>query len=440
MTPHKEDSGNTMFLLICLMIAVLLLLPAWYVARAGAINGALLHLAKAQLLPFTWFSDTAHNAVELIEDADPATLSWDQVMRVLGFSGKWIRWLYALVLVTLGAAAIFMGRTAGLVRRLNMDSLLKHNAESFACLRPIVGRGKHLLSPDSFDSGPWRIARTPVQFALEHGLLLDNEGKAFRLDQALRHGLPHTDLPAYGHAFLDEEKANAVLVAQLGNKLRGFDALSSERKALAAAFMAYAAGDKQGCLGLLDAVSTAYTETDVLACPVLSDAAFSKQVEAGWKSNEKLLPDPLLKRHAAFELTWFMALLTLARRKGVLASSQFLWLRPLDRPLWYALNQCGGRAAWAEGFAAWAHYAAEEKTGRTLPEARLAHAAARLRETLAAQGWLADRVLHSALLDDDVVLAEPEDSPENAPEDSPEEDAQKAYDANEDRALQQELL
>ena len=90
------------------------------------------------------------------------------------YSGKWIRWPYALVLVALGIACIFMSRTGGLIRRLNMDSLLRNNAESFPCLRPIVGRGKTLLSPESYDSGPWRIARSPVQFALEHGLLLNN--------------------------------------------------------------------------------------------------------------------------------------------------------------------------------------------------------------------------------------------------------------------------
>ena len=47
MKNQHEDSGNTMFLLVCLMIVILLLVPAWYVARAGKINGGLLELAKA---------------------------------------------------------------------------------------------------------------------------------------------------------------------------------------------------------------------------------------------------------------------------------------------------------------------------------------------------------------------------------------------------------
>ena len=430
MKNQHEDSGNTIFLLICLMVGVLLLVPAWYAKKAGIINVSLLELAKVQLLAFTPFSDEALTAWGRIAEADPAALTWDQVMNVVRYSGKWIRWPYALVLAALGIACIFMSRTGGLIRRLNMDSLLRNNAESFPCLRPIVGRGKTLLSPESYDSGPWCIARSPVQFALEHGLLLNKDSQPFTPEQALRRGLAHVDLPAYGHAHLDEAKAADVLRAQLGKRFAGFKAMSAERKALAAAFLAYGVGDKQACLHLLDAVSASYTEKDGPACLVLEKPAFQKDVRKAWNAHKKRLGDPLLKRHAAFELPWFMAALTLARRKGVLASSQFLWVRPVDRPLWYALNQCGGRAAWAEGFAAWAHYAAEEKAGKTLREPRLTHAAGRLRDTLAAQGWLTDvpRLFESSglNLDTNVTFA-------------PAEAVQEDYDANEDPSLKDEF-
>lgn len=297
----------------------------------------------------------------------------------------------------------------------------------FACS---VGRGKYLLSRESYDNGPWRIARTPVQFAVEHGLLLDKDGQVFTAEQVLRRGLPHADLPAYGHAYLDEEQSAIVLQEQLGKKFGGFDAMSQERKVLASAFLAYAAGDKHACMNLLDAMSASYTENEkqAPACPVLENATFQKQMENLWNTHKTLLDEPILKRHAVFELPLFMAMLTLARRKGVLASSQFLWLRPLDRPLWYALNQCGGRAAWAEGFAAWAQYAAEEKAGTSFPEARTAHAVQRLKDTLAAQGWFTKMPklfeptgLH---LDKDVVFAAAEENSE--------------YDANNDLNLLQE--
>ena len=80
--------------------------------------------------------------------------------------------------------SFFHDRVGRLVRRFNMNRLLKNNAASFPCLWPVVGRGSYLLSQKSFDSGLWRIARTPAQFALEQGLLLDANGQPFSPNRA----------------------------------------------------------------------------------------------------------------------------------------------------------------------------------------------------------------------------------------------------------------
>lgn len=391
MSQNREDLDDHMFLWVVLLLIVLVVIPAIYVAKAGYINGWLLSLSKTQLKAFVPFSGEAQTAWEHITGLDPETLTWEKMQGVLTYTGKWVRWPFALLLGMLGAAAIYMGRTRGLVRRLNMESLLKNNAESFACLRPIVGRGKYLLSPESYDSGLWRIARSPVQFALEQGLLLDENGTPFTPDQALRNGLADVELPVYGCARLDEAKALAALHEQLGPVFAGYETLSPGRRALAAAFLSYAGGNKKECVSILDAAASSYTETDgKAACSVLEHNGFAKRLAKAWKQHQGVLAEKSLARHTAYELPWFMAMLTRARQKGVLASSQFLWLRPLDRTLWYALNQCGGRAAWAEAFAAWAHYTAEEKAGRALHEPYVAPAVVSLRDALSAQGWLAD--------------------------------------------------
>ena len=447
----RDNRDDHLFLWCAFLILVFVVLPALYIAHADSVNRPLLTLAKAQIQVFTPFFDEAQTAWTRIAEADPASLSWGTMQKVLHYTGSWIRWPFALLLVLFGVAAIFMGRVGGLVRRFNMESLLRNNAESFPCLRPVVGRGKYLLSPESHDSGPWKIARTPVQFALENELLLDEQGTPFTPEQALKNGLPSTALPAWGHARLDEEKARAVLTEQLGKPYGGDKGFSPCRHVLAAAFLAYADGDKKGCIALLDAVSLSYAEENGQAsCPVLKDDSFVSKLKKQWECHSSVLNETCLTIHAAYELPWFMALLYRARQKGVLATSQFLWLRPLDRPLWYALNQCGGRAAWAEGFAAWAHYQAEEKAGRLLPEPHVQPAVASLRQSLAAQGWLteifvppmpeADPVPPAAPAETsppdtttssiepppDVVLAEAEDNPE--------------YDANDDEPLADEYF
>jgi hypothetical protein len=317
-----------------------------------------------------------------------------------------------------------------------------------------VGRGQELIDPDSYDSGFWRIARSPLQFAVEHSLLVDENGAAFGPEQVLRRGLGRADLPAYGRARLDEDRALAVLGGQLGPAFTGFPALAPGRKALAAAFAAYAGGDKKESIGILDEVSRSYTAKDgAQDCPVLTAEDFQTRLATIFVEHEGILSESLIVRHSAYELPWFTALLTRARRKGVLAPSQFLWLRPWDRPLWYALHQCGGRAAWAEGVAVWAHYIAEEKAGNSLSEPHVAQAVVALRDALAAQGWLMDKPLSvntdAADADADAVSgnAAPAPKPAVAPEmdayvvyapaeDDPEYDPE--YDANTDPALARE--
>ena len=447
----RDNREDHLFLWCAFLILIFVVLPALYIAHADSVNRPLLALAKAQIQVFTPFFDEAQTAWTRIAEADPSSLSWETMQKVLRYTGSWIRWPFALLLVLFGVAAIFMGRVGSLVRRFNMESLLRNNAESFPCLRPVVGRGKYLLSPESHDSGPWKIARTPAQFALEHGLLVNDAGEPFTPEQALKNGLPSTELSVWGNARLDEKKALAVLTEQLGKSFEGYEGFSPCRRALAVAFLAYANGDKKGCVSMLDMVSSSYNEIDGNAdCTVLTDTAFEKRLKKAWARHKDVLSEKNMASHAAYELPWFMALLYRARQKGVLASSQFLWLRPMDRPLWYALNQCGGRAAWAEGFAAWAHYTAEEQEGKALTEPHVAPAVASLKDALSAQGWLteifvppmpetipvppADAAEPSnsetetssieSPPDADVVLCPPEENPE--------------YDANEDEHLADE--
>lgn len=401
--PKQQDSA--LFLLIALLVFVFFILPIWYAAQAALVNGVLLALAKGQLKCFLHFSEEARKVWVHLASLDPATLSWTQMQTILHYTGTWIRWPMVAFLGGLGIVSLYMERR--LSRRLNMKKLLVHNVESFPCLRPIVGRGKALLSFRSYDSGAWKIAQSPLQFAVEHGLLLDDKGIAFAAKQVLRRGLGHAELDAYGQAFFDAEKALQVLKVQLGAPFSGFTSLSPVRQAVASALASYAAGDKNTCLNLLDTVSLAYSEKWGCrpASAVLTQSKFQQRVAMVWQDQAHIHTTPRLLRHGAFELTWFMALLTQARQKGVLATSQFLWLRPLDRPLWYTLNQCGGRTAWAEAFAPWAHYIAEEKAGKALNTPHVANAVQSLKEALSDQGWLQDTpVRHSYDASDDFDL------------------------------------
>ena len=382
----NRSSDQEIFLAIGEVRIIFIGMPALYAAKASVGNGFLLSVCKVQLQVFAVFSTEADKALALLDGIDPGSATWDQMTRVLSYTGKWVRWPFAGLLVCLGGLGVFLGRTGGLVRKFGMKTLLENNAEVFPCLTPVVGRGDYLLSRTSYDSGPWMLARSPLQFAAVHGILTDAQGQAWDEADLLREGLGDTDLPAYGRAKFDTRKAFSVFVAQLGIPHRSFSEMPLPRRAMAAALVAYAAGAKEEGISLLDKVSASYTEQEGKAprCAVLENSEFLEGLGKLFTQHSHVAGS---LAHG-FELTWFMGLLTLARKKGVLACSQFLWLRPLDRPLWYALNQVGGRVAWSEASAAWSHYQVEIQTGKALGEAFVENAVLALYDDLAAQGWL----------------------------------------------------
>jgi intracellular multiplication protein IcmP len=74
----------------------------------------------------------------------------------------------------------------------------------------------------------------------------------------------------------------------------------------------------------------------------------------------------------AYRTTAMLGVLRWARwMGGVLAPAQFLWLRGMDRTLWYALNNLGRRSFHIEGAGAIAHFMAEQSAKKPLPIARI---------------------------------------------------------------------
>lgn len=385
----QDGNNNEMMVFVAIILVLVLVVPSVYAMYAGSINGPLLKLAQLEVLPFRIASDEATLAAIKFGSIDPTSIDWNMMEKILAYAGSWIRWPYAAALAAMVYYSVmYMGRAERLKRKFNMDRLLENNAMNFPCLRPVVGRGKYLLSQESYDRGLWKIARSPVQFALENGIMTYSNGQPCPVGEALENGLGSQDKPAFGQCAFDEARATEVFTAQLGKQFSNFESLSSVRKVIASAFILYAVGKKNECVSILDCMSSSYGENDgKWECPILEDTKFRKKVAAISNNWNDFISRPAVSRHTAYEIPLLMSFLIEARKKGVLACSQFLWLRPMDRPLWYALNQCGGRVAWAESLAPWAHFQAEELTKSALSEANVKAAVSSLEKSLASQGW-----------------------------------------------------
>jgi len=60
------------------------------------------------------------------------------------------------------------------------------------------------------------------------------------------------------------------------------------------------------------------------------------------------------------------SMLELARSDGVLATAELLWIRPIDRNLWYMMNSVGRQTPFPEVSGAFSHWLWEKKLQRPL--------------------------------------------------------------------------
>ena len=82
--------------------------------------------------------------------------------------------------------------------------------------------------------------------------------------------------------------------------------------------------------------------------------------------HEKTVPvQEILQRHA-YVSTVMAAMLEAARSDGVQASADFLWLKPLDRRMWYTLNTVGRQTPFVEVAGIFAHWVAEKGANKKL--------------------------------------------------------------------------
>lgn len=231
-------------------------------------------------------------------------------------------------------------------KRYTMDSLAKQEAAVWPQINPVLNAKIEELD---IDSGLWAMAQPPLEFCKLYKLI------------SISVEMPKSVLskgPQF-HMVLDKPRASRVFASQLGRIWTGPEALPIHRRALLAAMLARGCRDTKKSQELLKQInySCAHGKLDKLDFSGADDL---------WKKhiNNREITD-IIKIHA-YETTVFMALLLFARQDGVLATADFLWLKPLDRKFWYFLNNAGRQTAFCEAAGVHAHFLAECSLRRPL--------------------------------------------------------------------------
>lgn len=316
-----------------------------YVKKYEAIVGNFLpKLSQGNKLDQTvdYLNGTVINASNKLDSAALLDVSvMAQISEVVGQA--WLITAAGLVIVM----AFFLWKGHASTRwntKHNMDTLVKQEQKNWPQISPVVPID--LVDAD-LNKGPWAMAQNPMQFAKANKLV---EVKQVADKKAVW----KADL-SY-EATLIKDKALRVFAGQMGPMWMGVNKLPPHTKALFSIFAArceHKADEARQYLAELaqDAAKgeMQYSRTDEF----LKNYGQNKAVQR------------CIKRHA-YVYTIMASMLELARTDGVFASADFLWLKPVDRKLWYMLNTVGRQTAPAEIAGPWAHWLAEKEMHRPL--------------------------------------------------------------------------
>lgn len=309
---------------------------------------AFLYLRKGESMLVQIFSEKLNPLISKL-DADIAyqnteNLNVFQMVEISELVGSYLMWPSIGILALMG---LFMLKNHSNMRwntKHNMDTLIRQEQKNWPQIAPVVPLD--LVTMD-INKGPWAMAKNPMQFA-----------KAYKLLEVEKVGDVKAAWKVADNykATLIKEKAYRVLVGQMGPMWQGIDKLPPYTKAIFSIFCAR-------CEHKADEALDYFRELAQNAAK--GDMQYARTDEFLKKYSNNKAVKRCTERHA-YVYTVMASMLELARTDGVLASADFLWLKPVDRKLWLMLCTVGRQTAPPEVAGPWAHWLAEKEMHRSL--------------------------------------------------------------------------
>lgn len=328
----------------------------WITAAIFVALGVIWWSFKKQLITFyfyikVWeidllslFTHRLDDVRTIILTTDPNSFDFNDVTKVGDLVGSYLRYPFVAVLVGLAVLIYFTNSTRVFKRIYNMRALVQLEKDNWPQITPVA----HLdLIKSSIDKGPWAMALTPMQFCKRYHLL-----EEYR--KAPQEGMMRKEWNKVEVA-LKRGQANKIFAIQLGPLWPGLNRVPPHIRALFGAFAARINNDTKTAFDLYNHINrSTSTKLD-----------FTGANELCRKHENTKLVQKVLNNHA-YLLTVMASMLEMSRLDGVQAVADFLWLKPVDRRLWYMLNTVGRQTPFCEVAGPFAHWVAEKEIGRKL--------------------------------------------------------------------------
>ncbi len=319
----------------------------WYFFQAQIIAG-FFYLKLAELSVINLFTNNVDGLRQWIHGAlaTPGDVPFSDVANVATAVGSYIRIPLAVLLVVF-AVLIYRSDVALRFRKsYDMQKLLEAEKDNWPQITPVTELD---LIHEDIDSGKWAMAMEPLQFARKHDLIDLQQPEQAEVDVSIMSKI-------HPKIILRRSKANRIFAAQLGRPWGGVERLKIHEQALFAIFASRINRDRATAHDLLRQIgaSTRHGKLNFAGTEQLLN-----------KHKDSKLVKEVIKCHA-YVTTVLASMLEEARKDGVIASADFLWVKPVDRRLWYVLNCVGRQTAYPECAGPFAHWLAEKLLGKRI--------------------------------------------------------------------------
>lgn len=332
---------------------VLVSIFVWYFKKQAVVN-LFFHLRSFEImlmLPLVRFFDWLQGLFHVSFFSSKPLLHWQVYMRTMSLTqitwsdienmntvvGLYLRWF---VYVSVAFSIYYLLRHHRLARFnniYNMKRLRDAESENWPQIRPILSTD---LIKTPLDQGEWAMAKSPFYFCKMNNLLMAPS---------------HIDGDDGWH--VRSQEAGRLFHLQMGRHLpKDIRQLPIYMQALLMIFVLKADRKMTQAQDLLIQISRSAGHGSL---------NFSGVSELMAQYHSHRVVTWLRGRHA-YVYTFMAGALELARSSGVAATSEFLWLKPLDRSLWYVLNSTGRNVCVIEAAGPFSHFLAEKRFKRAL--------------------------------------------------------------------------
>lgn len=285
-------------------------------------------------------------------------VSWEEFSRVSEVVGTVVRLPMAIGIAAMAVLVYAKMKGRGFSKQLTLLNFIDYQAEHWGTLVPSAR-----FQPDKQEKNTMP-AKTPSEWMHDLGLKV-------RVNHA---------------GILPEESRQAVEKAfakQLGAGWAPVPRLKLHVRVLLAMFTSH--GNKaKGALQLREGIARLYADVHDAK---KRDAALEEIIKP-FLADEKGMADyvKIAERHAYVCTALIAILREVRKRQGVLASAEFVWLKKIDRDLWYGMNDTGRNAYHIESGGIFSHYFYENVSKRSHVEPKVESAVLGLEEYITHHG------------------------------------------------------